>query len=101
VNWFRSYLNNRQFSVRIFTHLLITFRSSFGVPQGCVLSPLRFNIFIKQSKYPLFGDDVKSFRAVNPVDDCIVLQSDTERIKVWVSANLMKLIIIKIGYCFY
>ena len=78
-----------------------------GVPQGCVLSHLRFNILIKylfnaikHSKYLLFGDGVRIFRAVNSVDSCLLLQSHTERIKGWFSANFMKLNIIKIGYCF-
>lgn len=113
VNWFRSYVNNRQSSVRI----LHTFSSPFEVlsevPQGCVLSPLRFNIFIKDLfnaikhskyllfKYLLFGDDVKTFRTVNSVDGCILLQYDTERRKGWFSSNFVKLNFIKIGYCFY
>ena len=108
VNWFRRCLNNRQSSARI----LHTFSSPFevisGVPQGCVSSPLRFIIFIKDlfnaikhSKYVLFGDDVRIFRAVNSVDGCVLLQSNTERMKGWFSASFMKLNIIKIGYCFY
>jgi hypothetical protein len=73
-----------------------------GFPQSYVLGPLLFNIFIndlfdviKRSKCLLFADDVKSFRAINSVDDCILLQSDIEHIQGWCTANLMKLNISK------
>jgi hypothetical protein len=68
------------------------------VPQGSVLGPLLFNIFINDlctaieySNFLLFADDLKIFRAKNSADDWILLQSDINRIQDWVSSNGMKL----------
>jgi hypothetical protein len=59
---------------------------------------LLFNIFIndlrkviKYSNFLLFAGDIKIFRAINSVDDCILLQSDISSIQGWCSANYMKL----------
>jgi hypothetical protein len=69
---------------------------------GSVLGPLLFYIFIndlcnviKRSKCLLFADDVKIFRAINFIDDCILLQFVIEHTQGWCTANLMKLNISK------
>jgi hypothetical protein len=63
---------------------------------------LLFNTFIndfckviKYSNFLLFADDVKIFRAINSVDDCILLQSDINRIQGWCSDSYTKLNIVK------
>jgi hypothetical protein len=63
---------------------------------------LLFNIFINDlctvieySNFLLFAGDVKIFRAINSVDDCILLQSGINHIQGWCSANYMKLNISK------
>jgi retron-type reverse transcriptase len=69
VDWFRSYLFNRQSFVRI-----------SGVPQGSTLDPLLFNIFINDicdsihnSQSLLFADDLKIYHSISDVDDCKLL----------------------------
>jgi hypothetical protein len=37
-----------------------------------------------------FADDLKVYRAIKSSNDCFLLQSDTERVHEWCSANLMK-----------
>jgi hypothetical protein len=68
-----------------------------GVPQGSVLGPLIFYIFINDlcdvinhCSCSLFADDLKVYRAIKSPNDCFLLQSDIKRVHKWCSANLMK-----------
>jgi hypothetical protein len=66
------------------------------------LGPLLFSIFINDlcnainhSRYLLFADDIKIFRAIRSRYDCSLLQSDIDSVQSWCTANFMKLNISK------
>jgi hypothetical protein len=66
------------------------------------LGLLFFNMFINDlcnainhSRYLLFADDIKIFRAFKSPRDCSILQSDIDSVQSWCSANFMKLNISK------
>ena len=98
VNWYRNYLTGRSASVRILGGFSSPFAVFSGVPLGSVLGFLLFIIFvnfiynvIKYSRYLVFSDDIKIFRAVNSASCCTLLQADIEHIQAWCAANCMKL----------
>jgi hypothetical protein len=98
VNWFRSYLTNRQSQVRIGGIISSPFEVLPDVPQGSVLGPLLFNVYIndlcdkiKHSRYLLFADDIKIYRVISSPEDCNLLQFDIDSIRGWCTENYMKL----------
>jgi hypothetical protein len=98
VHWFHSYLDNRHSSVRISGTLSFSFTVKSWVPQGSTLGPLLFNICINDicntihnSRYLLFADDLKIYRAITTVHDCKLLQHDINSVHNWCLANGMKI----------
>jgi hypothetical protein len=80
VDWFHSYLFNRQLFVRISVTLLFPYLLKCGVPQDSTLGPLLFNIFITDicdsihnSQCLFFADDFKIYRSISDIDDCKLL----------------------------
>ena len=76
INWFTSYLSNRSQKVQIGTSISKSEIISAGVPQGSILGPLVFLLFINDlplilnhTKSDLFADDLSlSISAPNKTD---------------------------------
>ena len=100
--WISSYIQGRSCRVRIKGHLSNEFSVTSGVPQGSHLGPLLFLLFFNDASHIfsnveilLFADDLKIFRTVRSLDDCLILQENFEVFDMWcrnngLSLNLMK-----------
>ena len=108
LNWFKSYLTERSQYVVINDTISKTLRITTGVPQGAVLCPLLFSIYINdlsratdKFKYILFADDTNlisntcSFKnnSSQHYIDQISLNINVElgKISDWMSANKLSL----------
>ena len=87
LNWISSFLSNRTQRVKIKSTISDPKSVLSGVPQGSVLGPTLFLVYIndivdsvKNSEILLFADDLKVF---NTSDKSISLQEDLDRIDSW------------------
>ena len=93
-HWFESYLRNRRFRVSLRGSFSGWSPAPSGVPQGSVLGPILFNIFINDlplclqySFCVLFADDLKIYRIIQSVSDHDLLQTDLNSVAQWASVN--------------
>ena len=97
IQFFQSYLHNRQQFVAYNGYLSDRFVAVSGAPQGSNLAPLLFSIFINDitcgvsSKVLMFADDLKIFRVIRSYDDCVLLQEDLQTISMWCATNKLPL----------
>ena len=91
-NWFKNYLSNRSQAVVIKGQISQFIDVSAGVPQGSVLGPLLFLIYINDltmnidSIIKLFADDTSMYLSLNDnIQRTITLNSDLDKIQRWAS----------------
>ena len=99
MNFFTEYLRSRKQRVILDNVISESVDVLSGVPQGSILGPLLFVLFIndiyeninKDSNIALFADDTKIWRDINTESDCETLQNDINTLSIWSRNNKMSL----------
>ena len=97
LRFIKSYLENRKQQVVIGGAISSTLPVKSGVPQGSILGPLLFVLFIndmftcvsKETNMALYADDTKIWREIVISEDHFILQNDIDNLYKWSVDNKM------------
>ena len=98
IKWIDSFLNDRTQQVVVDGQLSVAALIISGVPQGTVLGPILFLIFINDITFCVtnsvircFADDTRIMKAISQTQDMPLLQQDLDRVTQWSIRNNMSL----------
>ena len=97
LNWFESYLQSRPVTIIFNGAKSRKFIQTSGVPQGSILGPLLFVIYVNDIVNQidcgkmLYADDLKMNSVIRSSDDAKRLQDDINKIKEWCNLNKLQL----------
>ena len=105
-SWFRSYLSDRRQSIEIDKCISETETIVCGVPQGSVLGPLLFLLYIndihkssKEFTFYLFADDTSLTYANDNLRTLeLTVNNELEKVSEWLNANKLTLNVKKSNY---
>ena len=90
--WFKGYLSDRYQRMTVLGESSEVLPVQSGVPQGSILGPLLFLVFVNDlpneatsSSVALFADDTKCYREIRSPNYCVSLQCDLDYICNWCS----------------
>ena len=93
--WIKNFLTGRTQQVVVNGHISGHTEVTSGVPQGSVIAPLLFLLYInnlpddKTSTVKLYADDVLLYRSIDSVQNSIALQQDLNTLQDWANKWLM------------
>ena len=89
LSWITDFLSDRRQRVKVNGSYSSWHNVLSGVPQGSVLGPILFVIFINDmpenlvSHLLMFADDAKVFRLLQSGNDCVILREDLSKLDSW------------------
>lgn len=97
--WFESYLNNRKQTVKIGNTFSDEKQITCGVPQGSILGPILFLLYIndiknsaKQIQFFLFADDTSTYLTHKNIEELEkIYNKELKKVKNWLDANKLSL----------
>ena len=97
LEWCSDYLSNRTQRVVIEGYCARRLNIPSGVPQGSILGPLFFVIFISNlpevvsvgNTLAIYADDCKAFSVKSCPNDQLMFQEDLDRLCIWSDQNRM------------
>ena len=109
LKWFNSYLTNRTQSVKYFNSISNKLPVTMGVPQGSILGPLLFILYVndmpkvlQNAKPIIFADDTTLFVSNSDIDLALhLLQEDVDKLVLWFTANKLSLNLSKTNYMLF
>jgi hypothetical protein len=99
LSWFQSYLNERLQIYSVFGNQSVPEKIKCGVPQGSILGPLLFTLYVndlpscfQKSHVNIYADDTAFYYAGYDVNDVtFVLQNELQSVYQWLCANKLSL----------
>jgi hypothetical protein len=109
LNLIKNYLTNRQQRVKINETISDTQKITHGVPQGSILGPLLFNLYVndlnsqfKNTKTISFADDTTLYVADNNIEDIYIKTYDNILTLLdWCNANKLSINLSKTNYILF
>ena len=96
LNWVQDFLSNRKQKVSVNGMDSTTHNVTSGIPQGSVLGPILFVIYINDmpdcvaATAYLFADDTKLYKEIKSPEDSNSLQRDLDSLQEWSNTWLLK-----------
>lgn len=100
LKWIENWLKNRDFVVKVDESISDNFEVLSGVPQGSLLGPLLFNLFIsdlvefcktENVSVKMYADDLKAYIIYSNQYDTLKLQLFINKLSEWCNTNYLKI----------
>ena len=108
LEWFKSYLSNRELYVSVDGEVSSNYKLSYGVPQGSVLGPVLFLLYINdiinssnKFHFSMFADDTALILKIDRESYDETIRLELLKVMKWFDANMLLLNVDKTKYLYF